>query len=592
MVLLRNRLVIPAIEGLREKFRPAMFKRHLLSAACIVSFVAAGAFLPGIVFPPNAETYQSHAVVKVTALNGNVIETRRLATTMQQNLLSPVALTLTVSDLMLNAGDVTGTDEQSRIGVLLDMVLGTQEAEIPASAIEAALQKSVTIASSSNDEIDITASAASPEAARKIVDYLSRRLARDVGVDHSEPELQAVESARKALDAAEASLTGFQMRHGNDAVSKMQTLQQKMHEADINLSALAQSEHDLSQAVNTASAMKVDDVLTKTLPPLPAFVSLEQLRESYGTAKLALAEVSIDHGPKHPRTIAAQAAVDAARAAAMPAMRRALDSVKADLKTVAASLNRQTEEKSALEHQLGEMGNAPDELAKLEKTLDKARRDYLIASEKAGPFAAPRISAAVSKPALPGVSQNDGTTSTMMALAGGLTGLLMALFALSFRREDIGQTDEVELMAPEAEAPEAVGEQPVIADQHQDIVDMEPDIFHDLVEPEAEPVLVEELKALPTDEPMEELAELKAANDVPLDEKVRQVLMSNRVSHLEVKKKEDGFRLPPLLAAALEGKAEHAQAETEEVRALRHELARLKARLHSVADDNIGNRRA
>ncbi|WHA40789.1 hypothetical protein [Agrobacterium larrymoorei] len=583
---MRNRLVIPAIEGLRGKLRPAMFKRHLLSAACIVSFVAAGAFLPGIVFPPNAETYQSHAVVKVAALNGNIIETRRLAATMQQNLLSPVALTLTVSDLKLKAGDVTGADDQGRIGVLLDMVLGTQEPEIPASAIEAALQNSVTIASSSNDEIDITASAASPEAAQKIVDYLSRRVARDVGGDHSEPELRAVESARKALDAAEAALTGFQMRHGNDAVSRMQTLQQKMHEADINLSALAQSEHDLSQAVNTASAMKADDVLTKTLPPLPAFVSLEQVRESYGTAKLALAEVSIDHGPKHPRTIAAQAAVDAARAAAMPAMRRALESVKADLKTVAASLNEQTEEKSALEHQLGEMGTAPDELAKLEKGLDKARRDYLVASEKAGPFAAPRISAAVSKPALPGVAQKDGTTSAMMALGGGLAGLLMALFVLSFRREESEQSSEVEPLEPEA-----VEADPVVASQNVEFVEMEPDIFHDLVEPDAEPVLAEEPETASADAPMQDLADLEAANDIPLDERVRQVLMSNRVAEEDVAKKEDGFRLPPLLAAALEGKAEHPQAETEEVKALRQGLARLKARLDDFTEEKINHRR-
>ena len=75
-------------------------------------------------------------------------------------------------------------------------------------------------------------------------------------------------------------------------------------------------------------------MLVKALPPLPVFEALAPVRDNYTTAKLALDDVNVDHGPKHPRTIAAQGAVDAARSAAMPALRRALDGAKADERTI------------------------------------------------------------------------------------------------------------------------------------------------------------------------------------------------------------------------------------------------------------------
>jgi len=308
------------------------------------------------------------------------------------------------------------------------------------NAIEDALRQSVKITSASKTDIDVGVTAATPKAAERIVDYLARQVVKGVGGDHAEPALQAVEKARTALDAAEGALTGFQMRHGNDIVSRIQGLQQSLHEADATIAALGEKEHDLAQAVTKVSAMKTDDVLTKALPPLPVFEALAPVRDNYTTAKLALDDVNVDHGPKHPRAIAAQGAVDAARSAAMPALRRALDGAKAELKDVAATLDAENREKAAVEEQLRSMGNAPEELAKLETALAKARREYLAASEKAGPFAAPTVTAAIAKPASPAVLQEEGILPQMipgaMAVGGALVGMLLALFLISFRRTE------------------------------------------------------------------------------------------------------------------------------------------------------------
>ncbi len=68
---------------------------------------------------------------------------------------------------------------------------------------------------------------------------------------------------------------------------------------------------------------------------------------------------------------------------------------------------------------------------------------------------------------------------------------------------------------------------------------------------------------------------------MPLDERVRQVLMGNRTVGIAG---QAPSALPPLLADALAGHADHAQAEAEELMELRRELALLRERLVDYAD--------
>ncbi len=568
------------------------WRRVVVPAALVLTLATAGALLPSAFISSPSAGYVSHAVVRVSAPGGPV-DTGRVAASMQQSLLSPVSLTLAISELKLKAGDVTGIVEEGRLAMLASLLSGDVQPATPVNAIEDALRQSVKITSASKTDIDIGVTAATPKAAERIVDYLARQVVKGVGGDHAEPALQAVEKARTALDAAEGALTGFQMRHGNDIVSRIQGLQQSLHGADATIAALGEKEHDLAQAVTKVSAMKTDDVLTKALPPLPVFEALAPVRDNYTTAKLALDDVNVDHGPKHPRTIAAQGAVDAARSAAMPALRRALDGAKAELKDVAATLDAETRAKAAVEEQLRAMGNAPEELAKLETALEKARRDYLAASEKAGPFAAPTVTAAIAKPASPAVLQEEGILPQMipgaMAAAGALVGVLLALFLISFRRtETQDRVGAAIQMAIEAET--AFEATPAKVEAHDERFEIEPDIFHDLVEDDVEPVYASERYDVTENDTWEYDLHDEPANDIPLDERVRQVLLANRVRYAETAQKEDGFRLPPLLAAALEGKADHAQAETDELRTLRQELALLKQRLNGFVEDDMRRR--
>lgn len=594
MVFEKETLQLPSSKRIRAKLRSLSLRHNLLSAGVILSLTGAGAFLPGILLDQGPKGYVSNATIAVSASNSSSSEVSRTIMQVREAVLSPISLGLAVSDLQLQAEDVGGSPQASRMGFLMDMLFedGSNSGS-PVNPAENALQKSINISASDNG-IDVSAVAATPDIAQRIADYVSSRIITEVGIRGHEPGLQVLEQARKGLDNADAALTGFQMRHGEEAISRIRSLQQSRLDIDATIAALSRHSEELKDAVATVSAMKRDDILTKSLPALAAFAPAEGMRQTYDAAKLALAEVNVDHGPKHPRSIAAQGAVDAARTGMLTAARQGLEAVKREESTVTASLDKQSADRAELENQLAALGDAPAELARLETNLGNARRDYLAASEKVGPFArAPYVTATLLEKAEAGTARYDNASSGLMAAGGGLLGFLLSLLILSFRPSE--QMEEE--IVPDAANHIAVGEgeillEPVVdeAPVFAEPIEIEPGLFDDLQNADIETVHVAEVPAL-HDEDRAVLDDdyQEAANDVPLDERVRQVLMGNLVRPEGASTAPAPFRLPPLLAAALAGDAEHAEAETDELKLLRQELALLKEQLreHSNAEDAL-----
>ncbi|UHS55686.1 hypothetical protein [Agrobacterium vaccinii] len=576
---------------LRSKLGPASMRHSLLSAGIVVSLTASGLLLPGMLLNPGLQGYVSEASVKVSNPRANAPGIQRLAVHLQETLLSPMTLGLMVSEMKLQPQDLTGTQAPGYLSIIMDLLAGGgQDVTTLAGATETALKKAVRIsAAPSSDEIDIDVTAATPDASQRIADYLAIRVVREIGAERHDPQLQAVETARVALDSAEASLTGFQMRHGNDSVSRIQGLQQNIREEEATTATLNARDRELGDALSSATSMKLDDVLSRTLPAMAEFMPLEAIRQSYTTAKLALAEISVDHGPKHPRTIAAQTTLDAARATAMPALRRVREALAQEKTTVKAALDAHASVRADLDSQLQAMGDAPADLARLEAALEKARSNYIISSQAAGTFSpAPRISAAVSDAAQPGVANYDSFTATAMALAGGAAGLLMALLILSFKRRQDSEEEAETIVAFE---PDVVAIADEIEVEAAPVAVIEPGIFEDLAPSKGEVeherlVLVEDVgETMENELPAFDTGHEEPANDMPLDQRVRQVLMRNAVPATPTESAAPVFKLPPLLAAALAGKAEHPQAETAELRALRQELVVLRERLHELAQE-------
>ncbi len=601
---------MPNHAALRERLRLASVRRALLSVGVVASLTVTGFFLPGLLLAPGFKGFSSHASVAISepqVSSGNV---ERAASQLRESLLSPVALSIIASDLGLRPDDLFGTRSHGYVSVLLDLLAGGGKDASPiVGATEEGLEDAVSITPvPEKARIDVDVLAANAEASQKIAQYFAARIVKEIGAGSDQSSLGTLETARLALDSAEAALSGFQMRHGDDAVSHIQSLQQKIREDDAARAALKARQTELEDAMSLASSMKVNDVLNRSLPALAAFEPLEAVSQSYTAAKLALADVSVDHGPRHPRTIAAQATVDAVRTTAMPALRRVQDALKQEHASVLAAAENQTRLRADLDAQMAALGDAPSDLAKRQAALEKARRDYIISSETAGSIStSQRISASLATPANPGTPDYDGFTANAMAVAGAFAGLLTSLLLLSFRREEEEREEqeqeqeeatppvlEIEPVAMVAEGKEAVA----------DGIEIEPAIFEDVADEQVEQqtasqMVVDEPDAMevaPSDseDEAQETATIHAepANDMPLDERVRQVLIDNAVPSDRLKVKPPEFKLPPLLAAALAGEATHDQAETEELRALRQELALLRARLvqHDMRREEKRNR--
>lgn len=606
MVFETDRLLTPNQGAFRKRLAPAPLRRALLSSGVVLSLTAAGFFLPGLLLAPGFKGFSSHASVAIANAHGGSAGIERAASQLRESLLSPVALSIITSDLGVAPHELVGARHQGYLTVLMDLLAGGgKDAEPLVGATEEGLKDAVSLTAAPQDgRINIDVVAATPEASLRIADYFAGRIVKEIGAQQGQTLPANLETARVALDSAGAALAGFQMRHGDDAVSSIQALQQKIRDDDAATASLRNRQTQLEDAIAAASSMKVEAVLNGSLPALAAFRPLETIRQSYTSAKLALSDVSVDHGPRHPRTIAAQAALDAVRATAMPALRRVLDALKQEHAGVVAAMEGQKRLRSDLDAQMQALGDAPADLANREAALDKARRDYIMSSEAAASVAsAPRMSASLATAPDGGVANYDRFTANAMAIAGAMAGLLASLVVLSFRREEEERDHDVHSSPIEDVVDEAVPveeQQPTIAAS----IEIEPAIFDDIVDPEAEPQrpaaavpddVAEISAALSPDKDMAEQPELvyeEAANDIPLDERVRQVLMHNAVPAERLETKPPVFKLPPLLAAALAGEVAHDQAETEELRALRQELALLRARLvqHDMRQEQDRNR--
>jgi hypothetical protein len=258
-------------------------------------------------------------------------------------------------------------------------------------------------------------------------------------------------------------------------------------------------------------------------------------------------------------------------------LRQLVDGLRADEKRVAQEVATANAERTKHLDRLSSLGVTPGEFSRLQGELETARNAYLEASERRDMSSSTTtaVETRLTRKAGPGELSRDLTQAAMLAVGGALLGLLGSLYLLSYRRHDEEEAlvfDDAHVL-PSEKAPEQSGQFP-------EFEPIEPDVFHDL----------EELAADSEFEPEAEFADYYAGaandsgfdtDDIPLDERVRQVLMGNRTVRNTPQTTPE---LPPLLSEALAGHFDHEQAEAEELAELRRELALLRERLADYAE--------
>ncbi|MCJ2873885.1 hypothetical protein [Agrobacterium pusense] len=559
----------------------SQWRRHclrLLTAGCVAAATVTGAALPLLLVDSGFRGYVSQAQIEVSQTAYDAPDATRFLAMARRTLLSPRGLDRISSDLKLKPADLVGVRKQGEFHLLVDLLTGADARPLsPREALNSAVGDGIGLELSPDETtLIVTSRAATPEAAMRLTDYLSMRIMADGKAGTMTPAVREMERARTRMDEAEAALSGFQMRHG-DAVTEVQQLEQQLRDVNERITAATRQQQSLQADLAAASALKPNDLFSKPLPSGIAFSALEDIRQKHAAASMALSSISVDYGPKHPRHIAARNAEDAVQALAAPALRQLLDALRADEKRLAEEIaDAEAERKKNLDR-LNGLGVAPGEFSRLQGELETARNTYLEASERRdlSSAATPALETRLAKKAGPGELSRDLAQAAMMAGGGGLIGLLGSLYLLTYRRPDEEEQD-ASAFEPEA-AIRLPEEEPA---QFSEFEPIEPAVFDDLQSPDAETA------GLDAGHDEESFADYYcgAVNDderMPLDERVRQVLMGNRTVGIAG---QAPSALPPLLADALAGHADHAQAEAEELMELRRELALLRERLVDYAD--------
>ncbi len=560
----------------------SQWRRHclrLLTAGCVAAATVTGAALPLLLVDSGFRGYVSQAQIEVSQTAYDAPDATRFLAMARRTLLSPRGLDRISSDLKLKPADLVGVRKQGEFHLLVDLLTGADARPLsPREALNSAVGDGIGLELSPDETtLIVTSRAATPEAAMRLTDYLSMRIMADGKAGTMTPAVREMERARTRMDEAEAALSGFQMRHGDAVITEVQQLEQQLRDVNDRITAATRQQQSLQADLAAASALKPNDLFSKPLPSGIAFSALEDIRQKHTAASMALSSISVDYGPKHPRHIAARNAVDAVQALAAPALRQLLDALRADEKRLAEEIaDAEAEQKKNLDR-LNGLGVAPGEFSRLQGELETARNTYLEASERRdlSSAATPALETRLAKKAGPGELSRDLAQAAMMAGGGGLIGLLGSLYLLTYRRHDEEEQD-ASAFEPEA-AIRLPEEEPA---QFSEFEPIEPAVFEDLQSPDAETA------GLDAGHDEESFADYYggAVNDderMPLDERVRQVLMGNRTVGIAG---QAPSALPPLLADALAGHADHAQAEAEELMELRRELALLRERLVDYAD--------
>lgn len=560
----------------------SQWRRHclrLLTAGCVAAATVTGAALPLLLVDSGFRGYVSQAQIEVSQTAYDAPDATRFLAMARRTLLSPGGLDRISSDLKLKPADLVGVRKQGEFHLLVDLLTGADARPLsPREALNGAVGDGIGLELSPDETtLIVTSRAATPEAAMRLTDYLSMRIMADGKAGTMTPAVREMDRARTRMDEAEAALSGFQMRHGDAVITEVQQLEQQLRDVNDRIAAATRQQQSLQADLAAASALKPNDLFSKPLPSGIAFSALEDIRQKHAAASMALSSISVDYGPKHPRHIAARNAVDAVQALAAPALRQLLDALRADEKRIAEEIaDAEAERKKNLDR-LNGLGVAPGEFSRLQGELETARNIYLEASERRDLSSAttPALETRLAKKAGPGELSRDLAQAAMMAGGGGLIGLLGSLYLLTYRRHDEEEQD-ASAFEPEA-AIRLPEEEPA---QFSEFEPIEPAVFDDLQSPDAETA------GLDAGHDEESFADYYggAVNDderMPLDERVRQVLMGNRTVGIAG---QAPSALPPLLADALAGHADHAQAEAEELMELRRELALLRERLVDYAD--------
>lgn len=545
--------------------------RFTLLKVSVITLIGAALAFPMAASVP--QKFEAETRLKIEAASERAINDAAAA------LHSKRSLDNLIRALNLGGGSEFAVDRSSLLSVASDIVSGEA---MTVSQAENRLrdrlsQAILTSYDRQAGELTVSVTAAEADEAVKIANMLGDTLSDEIAISGNGASEPLVEKLRQTLEHAEASLSGFIAKTDQQKLAQLRRAESEEQQLTAEISGAEAQLAELKQKAVQASEMKFDDILSKPLPDSLEYTGLDYQRQRYIEAKLAVDRLAGDLGPRHPRLLAARAALEDARSGIQTALKQLSASLGQQEKAAAIHL---AELKAAKSRKPGdkEIVDSAARLAGLEAAVGEARRNYLDALQRGETH--PKTAAAKVEVLVPATVERvkaRGLSVAEISGAGALAGFCLGSMLVFFTRRKPG---EVPVDGAEAE----LATEPELT--------VGPDWREDVPEPEN---AFEELHDPRCDDPFHEPKHPRRphypapANDRPLVDHIREVLMVNRRLAQEAD-------LPPLVSpitsARLAEEASHARPlvsqqdirRAEEVRELRRHMTELRERvqMHSA----------
>lgn len=356
----------------------------------------------------------------------------------------------TVAALRLDHDPEFAGARANALGVALDLLSATGAAADPASRAEATLKHAVEIlpdAAAGTILVRVT-TGDSGKSMR-----IAARLAEAVSTADGPSDAETDAVLRKTYDEAKAELAAFTAKSGEGNVKVAIDLRRQIDQLDADLKAADQNILAAKAQTDRLKAAKLAEVLDGSLPSDMLSPALQDWRDKYAVARTALAQLSAELGPRHPRLLQQQAETDGLKENMGKELTRLAQTANLAAKAAVDARKGLNDRRNTLIAQSRDTGVDLSRLTELSEKANAARSRLEEATSAAvGTAADGRI--VLLKPALAtAVLGTDGLTGRSLACAAaGLAIGLAAAFLLRLRRP-VADPAREKMPAPQLQAP-------------------------------------------------------------------------------------------------------------------------------------------
>ncbi|MDC9832265.1 succinoglycan biosynthesis protein exop [Rhizobium binxianense] len=427
----------------------------MVAAATII-----GAGLPALM-PTSPALYRAEAML---AVKTDAASRAAFTQAAVKGLLSARVVASTVAALKLDHDPEFAGRGADALGVALDLLSATGTAADPASRAEATLKHAVEIlpdAASGTILVRVTTgdSGKSMRIAARLAEAVS-------SVDGPGGNAETDAALRKAYDEAKAALAAFTAKSGEGNVKVAVDLRRQIDRLDADLKEADQNILDAKAQADRLKAAKLAGVLDGSLPADMLSPALQDWRDKYAVARTALAQLSAELGPRHPRLLQQQTETDGLKENMSKELTRLAQAANVAAKAAVDARKGLNDRRNTLIAQSRDTGVDLSRLTELSEKANAARsRLENAAPASAGTVADGRVT--LIKPALAtAVSARDGRTGRSLAgAAAGLVAGLAAAFLLRRRKPMAVPEEEMPVSLPLSSEPPAPQSVPPPADE-------------------------------------------------------------------------------------------------------------------------------